>query len=81
MPRGTELNEIEIRKIWNLRGKGMSIRNISVKIKRSKGAVENALKRKIDGYVKKRSGAKSKITSRDKRNIIRRAVLRNMTSR
>lgn len=80
MPRGKELTEIEVRRVWFLRGKGMSIRRIAKEMKRSKTAIANVLKRGIDGSVQKRSGARSKLSHRDRRRIIRLATLQKMSA-
>ena len=80
MPRGKELTEIEVRRVWFLRGTGMSIRRIAKEIRRSKTAIENVIKRGVDGSVQKRSGAKSKVSHRDRRRIIRLATLQKMSA-
>lgn len=74
MPRGKELTEIEVRRVWILRGTRMPIRRIAKEIRRSKSALENVIKRGIDGSVQKRSGAKSKLSHRDRRRIFRLAI-------
>lgn len=61
MPSGNELNEFEMKRMWNLRGRDMSLRNISIPIQRSKNTVENALRRGNGGSVKKKTGAKTKL--------------------
>lgn len=48
----------------------MSIWNISVFIKTSKGAVEISLKWDIGGSLKKRSGKKPKLSQRDRWQIV-----------
>ena len=80
MPRGKELTTSEVRKVWFLRGKGMSMRRIATKIKRSKTAVENVINRGLNGSVLKRSGPKPKLTERDRRIIVRRAVIQKMSA-
>lgn len=51
-----------MRKIWNLRGKGISIRNISISVKRAKDDLENDIKQGIGGSLKKRIGSKAKLS-------------------
>lgn len=59
----------------------MSIQNISISIKRSKGAVENAIKRTIGGSLKKRIGAKPKRPQRYHREIVHIATLKKSSDK
>ena len=65
MSQEKELTEIDVRRVWFSRGKGMSIRRIVKEIRRCKTAVENVIKPGTDRLVQKRSRAKSKQSQRD----------------
>lgn len=64
MPCEIKLNRFEVRKIWNLKERDMSIRIMATPVKRSKGAVENVIKRAIGGCVKKSTRSKPKLCQR-----------------
>lgn len=81
MPRGRELSELEVRKIWFYKGSGKSEREISKILKRSKTAIHNVLSKR-DFYGKyKRSGRKNKVSARDKRQIFKLATKQNLSTR
>jgi transposase len=71
MPLGTSLTSAEKKKIDNFRKKGLSIRYIADKINRSKTVVGNYVKDPQAYGIIRRSGRKKKLSSRQKRTIIR----------
>lgn len=74
-------NEFKVIKVGNLWRRAISIWNISISIKRSKSAVKNATKRCIGGSVKKRNGAKPKLSQSDQRQIVCMATLKKMSAK
>lgn len=80
MPKGKALSEAEQARTLAYRDTGMSIRDIAVKIGRSKTVVANCIKSGVNYGTKKRSGRKSTITPRDKRNIQRLAINRSLSA-
>ena len=61
MPRGKELTELKVRKIWFLIGTGISICRVTKEIRRSKITIKNVIKHGINGTIQKRTRAKSKL--------------------
>lgn len=73
MPLGFLLSVSEKEDIIKLSNNGWSHRKIAKEICRSKTAITNFLKEKVDLKEKKRYGPKEKLNNRDKRRILREA--------
>lgn len=81
MPRGKELSETEVRKIWFYKGAGKSEREIARLMKRSKTAIHNVIIRKHYSNTIKRSGRKRILTARDDRQIFRLSTKKGLSTR
>lgn len=80
MPRGKELSLEERAKIEAFLESGLSCRQIAIRIKRSRTVVQNFAKNMEKYGTKKRTGRRSTISERDKRNIIRLAGTEHKTA-
>lgn len=74
MPKGRSLTESEKGAIIALKAEGVSMRQISIRIGRSVNVVSQFLKDPERYGTIKRSGRKEKLSSRDKRRIVRLAA-------
>ena len=81
MGRGKDLNDAEKATIAALAKRGMSIRDIAKDVERSKSAVHRFLTASKQGGIKKRAGAKPKVTGTQLRAIIRTASAGKSTAR
>lgn len=80
MPKGTQLSDFEKGQIVAFRQCGLSGREISKRIKRSKTVVYNFLKNPEMYGMKKRTGRPEILTRREKRRIVRRACEKKETA-
>nr|XP_012136354.1 PREDICTED: uncharacterized protein LOC105661966 [Megachile rotundata] len=81
MPRGNHLTEEEKIEILQRRAEGENLKQISLKIKRSRCVIRNFLNNPKNYGKRKRAGRRSSLTSRDKRAILRCASNAALTPR
>lgn len=81
MPRGIELSEVEVRKVYLLHGRGHSERQIAKLLHRSKTAVHNVLSKQDSYGTAKRTGRKKSLSARAERQIRSLATSEQMSTR